>query len=203
MNKYEEAINKIDKAIKAFDPKLSFNSELYRDIEDVKYHIKCLEFRERLIDAGFNLNDTQIPHIQQFQVVYGGPEYRKLIRWLSNCKMTNVHSATEPKVGEFYVEVYFSTGPYVFGIDQDEYHAACVYFDKMYDEFKSYNPDHFDDINNDMFFNINNPNAPYIYNEAHNIVKKYADMYHSDKVKEKSIKIQNLKAEIERLEKEI
>jgi hypothetical protein len=116
-----------------------------------------------------------------------GEKYHRTISWPNDNK--------QPE-DELLLEISFPTGPFIFSCDgpfNAEYPQD--FFQKFWNELKSYHPDYVDDHNDGLFWKIEN--ASIIFNAFDNILKKYSELNKED-VKQR--KIAKLKKELSALE---
>lgn len=126
-------------------------------------------------------NDTYLKLDSNMSVGIWGEDYRRTI----------CNSYMQPN-NEKLFSISFPTGPYLFG---DDYPKEL--FERFFEEIKTYQPKYIDDINHHLLFDLDN--GAKLYKKYYEILKKYDDEYRAG-IKQR--KINKLKEEIERLEKE-
>lgn len=161
------------------------NYDLY-DLElKAKNHLFEIELKETY---GLELGNRKINNIR----------YQEL---KDNVHLTFIDSETstiswedegrQPK-GERLIKFSYSIGAFIFGGDY-----PTIFFNKFFEELKSYNPDYIDTVNHSLYFKLEN--AKDIFNNYDTIIKKYYELNHEDA---KQRKIKALESQIQELQKD-
>jgi hypothetical protein len=164
------------------------------DIEDLemksKYHLFGIELKEVY---GLDIDPKKVKSLQwltfkeYLHIGWWGQKYNRTISWLND--------GNQPE-DELLLEISFPTGPYIFaygsGFNQE---YPQEFFQKFWNELKSFNPDYGDDHNNGLFWKIEN--AKGIFNAFDSILDKY---YNLNKEDVKQRRIRAMKDALDKLE---
>lgn len=143
---------------------------------DEKYDIK-IQHTGTIDTEAHTIND----HMCLFMM---GEKYKRLI----GCPDDN----RQPD-NELLLNISFSTGPYIFGE-----HYPKEFFNKFFEELKSYNPKYIDTKNSSLYYSMDN--AGVIFKKFLEILDKY---YNLNKEDTKKRQIAGLKQKIEKLSNEL
>jgi hypothetical protein len=164
------------------------------DIQDMEDKAKCHLFAIELKETyGLDINPKEVHSLQWLKfkeylhIGWWGEKYNRTISWLDNGK--------QPE-DELLLEISFPTGPYIFAFGSGfnkEYPQE--FFQKFWDDLKTYNPDYIDSHNNSLYWRI--VNAKNIFNSFDDIMAKYYELNKED-VKQRKIKA--IKDELSKLE---
>jgi hypothetical protein len=164
------------------------------DIDDLKRKSECHLFGIELKEVyGLDIDPKNIDSLQWLNfgeyrhIGWWGTKYNRTISWPNDSKQP---------VDELLLEISFPTGPFIFafggGFNQE---YPQEFFQKFWNELKSYNPDYVDDHNNCLYWKIENANK--IFNSFDNILERY---YELNKEDNKQRKIKRMKEELSKLE---
>lgn len=166
------------------------------DIDDLKdkseKHLFGLELKET---HGLNLDPKRINSIDwnrfgdYMSIGRWGKKYNRIISWPVDGR--------QPK-DEILLQINFPTGAYIFGgSSYSNKDFPIEFFEKFWNELKSYKPDYIDDINKGVYWNIKN--AKDIFNSFNSILTNYYDLNKEDA---KRRKIKKMKDDLLKLENE-
>jgi len=155
-----------------------------------EYHLFGIELKEVY---GLNINPRDINSLQWLNfgeyshIGWWGQKYNRTISWPND--------GNQPE-DELLLAVNFPTGPFIFAfgsVFDQEYPKE--FFQRFWNELKSYNPDYIDDHNNCLYWKIGNANK--IFNSFDDILERYYQLNKEDK---KQREIKKLKEQLSKLE---
>ena len=147
-----------------------------------KNHLFGLELKEVY---GLQIDEKRINNIQyqelkdNVHLTFIDSETRT-ISWEDNGK--------KPK-GERLIKFSYPTGAYIFGGDY-----PTIFFEKLFFELKSFNPDYCDSANKSLYFKLKN--AKDVFNNYDTILKKYYELNKEDFKKREIIRKQKELADL-------
>jgi hypothetical protein len=149
-------------------------------LSDVTVELKRLK-KEQMF--GFDVHADDRYCMRDREGIYFFGEGKGSISWEDNRKKP---------VDEWLYEIHFPTGAYIFGE-----HYPKELFNAFFDELKTYNPAFLDSHNNCLYFRP--ANAKVVFDALPTILEKYYKRVNEDA---KRMRIEALKAELERLKEE-
>lgn len=166
------------------------------DYDDLKrkadVHVFYLTLKEKygLRVANHQIHSTDYNKIGDYKVIgWFGESYKRTISWSVDGR--------QPE-NELLFKVGFPTGAFIFGYNKpyrnDDYPKE--FFNKFFEELKSFNPDYVDDANHCLYWKIEN--AKEAFNSFNDVLTKYHELNKED-VKQRKIK--EMEDELERLRK--
>jgi hypothetical protein len=156
------------------------------DFNNLEYNAKCHLFGLELKhNYGFDINPKNINNIDWIKI---GDKTISRYGIKTTRRVTNVDDFIQPE-DEYLLNISFSTGPYIFGygdiFDKD---YPVDFFNKFFDELKSYNPDYIDVLNRSLYWKLDN--AKDIFNNYESILEKYHKLNKEDIKQRKILKLQ-------------
>jgi len=158
------------------------------DLEDLKRKSSCHIFGVKLRDEyGLNIDPKNIDstsfnkffdYIRLYSV---GENFNNRISWSDD--------GSQPD-NELLLSICFPTGAYIFGEDY-----ATEFFQRFFNELKTYNPKYTDTTNKTLYFAMDN--AKEVFNNFKELLKKY---YELNKEDAKLRKIEKMRKDLEKLE---
>ena len=167
------------------------------DVEELerksKLHLFGLQLKE---EYGLNIIPTRVDSFEWQRwgdyrsIGWWGSKYRRTISWSDSGK--------QPE-DELLFCIGFSTGAFIFGIDggltDKEY--PIKFFQKFWEELKTYKPKYIDSHNNSLYFSMDN--AKDIFNNFDDILQKYNNINRED-VKQR--RIEKMESDLKKLKGE-
>lgn len=176
-----EVYKEIFKLLKKHEDKVVFDIE--RLEEQSKFHLYGIELKEKY---GLDLDPKSITNINwnklgdYISICHYGKKYNRKISWSDD--------GSQPE-DELLLNISFPTGGYIFGQDYPR-----EFFQKFFNELKTYNPKYSDTTNKCLYFSMDN--AGKIFNKFPSILKKY---YEENKIDYKKRQIKKKKEELNKL----
>ena len=173
----EKAYSAILKLVKKHESICLFD---YKEMErKSKLHLFGLELKETY---GLNISPEKIDRLEwvmcgDYIAIGWYDGEKRYISWLDE--------GQQPK-NIYLIKISFSTGPYMFGdgdiFDKD---YPVDFFQRFWNELKTYNPDFIDSANRSLFWKLENGKE--IFNSFNDILKKYHALNKED-IKQRRIK---------------
>lgn len=151
--------------------------------EKSKLHLYGLELKEK---HGLDLDPKSITSLNwnklghYITIGWYGDKYGRTISWSDN---------GEQPTDELLLDISFPTGGYIFGQDY-----PTEFFQKFFNELKTYKPKYSDTTNNTLYFSMDNASA--IFNKFYSILNRYND---ENKEDFKKRQIERKKEELQKL----
>jgi|WetSurMetagenome_2_1015567.scaffolds.fasta_scaffold428782_1 hypothetical protein len=157
----------------------------------IDLHLYGIQLNE---DYGLEINPVDISSIDWYRckeycsIGLWGEKHNRTISWPDIDK--------QPE-DETLLGISFPTGPFIFSADSNVFNSEYPqeFFQKFWNELKSYNPDYIDSHNSSLYWKINN--AKNIFNDFDSIMEKYRALNKEDY---KRRKIRLMKEALARLE---
>lgn len=182
METTKKAYDEILKVLNKHKDLININIE---DLETkAKLHLFGLELKE---NYGLNINPKEVKSttyniIGDYLRIYKvGANENSKISWSDDGRQPD---------NELLLNICFPTGAYIFGEDY-----ATDFFQKFWNELKTYSPKYTDTTNKSLYYSMDN--AKDVFNNFNDMLKKY---YELNKEDAKQRRILKMKADLEKLE---
>lgn len=127
-------------------------------------------------------------------------EHRTIVRWSGTCKVPCLAEGyAEPEAGKYYVKIRFACGAFCIGGFGDSLCERQPFFDRMWEEVVSMNPDAIDSVNHAAYFEIHRNEAVQAWNSMPGILERCKREYEEAKSRSRKSRIAELERELARL----
>lgn len=132
------------------------------------------------------------------------PQHCFIVHWDAKSKVPCVAEGyAEPEAGKYYVEISFASGAFcIGGYGGDSLSERQPFFDRMWEEVVSMNPDSLDNVNHAAYFEIHGEKAVQAWNSMPCILERCETEYAEAKSRSMKHRIAELERELARLKRE-
>lgn len=127
-------------------------------------------------------------------------EHRSIVLWDAVSRVSWPDDGYgEPEAGKRYVEIRFASGAFCIGDFGDDLAERQPFFDRMWGEIESMNPDALDSVNHAAYFEMHRKEAVRAWNALPGILDRYEAEYEESKREDRQARIAELERELARL----
>ena len=204
-----EDLKKAERTLKRLLTNIPIEDDTRDITREIKYTLEKVEnvlFKNKLLDLGYRIEHYALPEKRNWRVLSAGYNTETHIcYWGDQSSLTWPDPGyTQPVPGRYYVNVQFSTGPYILCVGNDRgYEVAKPFFNEMVQEYLDLKPDYVDSHNNHYLWKIENPNAAKAFNlGVDNIIGKYQEKFQKFLNEDKAARIMELQNQIDKIKSE-
>lgn len=127
-------------------------------------------------------------------------EHRSIVLWDADNRVAWPDDGYgEPEAGKRYAEIRFASGAFCIGDFGDDLAKRQPFFDRMWGEIASMNPDALDSVNHAAYFEIHRDEAVRAWNAIPAMLDRYETEYEESKREDRQARIAELERELARL----